>query len=1332
MKRYLALIAITFGLCGTSVVAQDFTLNAPDTVTGNTCGAVDDCSLSPSEDHIYQVVIPCGGDWRFSLCNSSYNTSMFLTSGICGGSTIASNDDACGLMSEMVVTLSAGTYFLAVEGSTAPDCGAYTLEVSDAQDPVISNCQSDVTINNDPNACGAVYNYSIPTAADNCGIASFVGSHTSGQTFPVGTTTVEYVAIDNAGNTDTCSFDITVVDVQLPVFTNCPNNILVVNDPGECGAVVSWNAPIVTDNCGVNTVTSTHSPGSTFPVGVTNVVYTATDDNGNSSTCTFSVTVLDDESPVVTCPGNITVNNDTGDCGAIVNYTVTGSDNCPGYTLSLTAGLASGSFFPVGTTTQTYTITDTSGNSSTCSFNVTVVDNEPPVFSCPPPMLICGDSSSVTFTAPVVNDNCSGVVVSQTGGPSSGSTFPVGTTTITYSALDNAGNPATCSFDIIVYNNPTADFSYSPACAGEAILFDENSTIPVDSVTGFAWNMGDGSGIITIRNPVYQFSDTGMYNVVLTVTSDQNCSSSDTQMVHVTPVPVADFTTANACLSDTVDFTDASSIDAGNLNYLWNFGDNSTSIDQNPGHIYSNPGTFDVMLTVTSDEGCDDDVVYSVTVYSNPSASYNSQNILCHGDSTGWLNVLAGNGIPPYEFSIDSGMTTQNNGVFNDLAAGVYDVLVTDFNSCSAVIPITINEPDTLVLGTDSVQHILCNGDMTGAITLGVNGGASPYLYSLDGSPWQNSPIFGSLTANSYELEVLDNNGCSDTIGITLNEPLALVGQVSQQVDVLCNGYETGSLVLNGSGGVAPYDYSIDGGDNFQSSQTFMNLGAGEYNLVVRDTNGCWTMWNTSITQPSALVIDPSVQGELCFGDTNGSIQVIASGSVGGYQYSINGGQSYQVSNTFIDLAAGQYIVSVIDGNQCTTSEGVTVSGPSASLSTVAGNIQDVLCLGDSNGVLTLATSGGTEVYEYSIDGGANWQLSQVFDSLATGNYIVRTRDHNGCLDTDTFFVNEPASLPNIALIVTEDVECYGTNAGSISLQAAGGTPGYTYSINGGNSFQSSSNFNSLSGGTYHVQLKDNNGCLAYDTLEVMEPDTSLWVQHIGSTQPFCEGDTTGAFSIDVSGGTSPYMLDIGEGPQNGGVFSGLMSGMHTVIITDSNDCELVYQYTLEADNPLPDAAFSYQVAGSSVAFTNQSTDGLVYSWDFGDTTNSDLESPTHQYDSPGEYTVTLIVTNGCGSDTLVYEISTYNTGLALAGGDEFKVYPNPSEGLFTVELGDVFMANNETVELRIFSIEGKMVEGRILNNKTQMVDFENIGSGVYTIELSTGTDRLHRKLIIK
>lgn len=1329
MKRYLTLIGLAVAFFGQPAFAQvDFTLNAPDTLTGNTCGATNDCALSPSEDHIYQVVIPCSGDWKFSLCNSTYNTSMFLTTSICGGTTLASNDDFCGQQSEFVVNLTAGTYYLAVEGASGGDCGAYTIEVSDAQAPVINNCQSNVTLNNDNNVCGAVYNYSAPTATDNCGLASFTSNHNSGETFPVGITTITYTAVDNAGNTSTCSFDVTVNDVQPPVFTNCPNNIIMNNDPGMCEAVVTWNAPIVTDNCGVNTVTTTNSPGGSFPVGVTTVTYTATDNSGNASTCTFTVTILDVESPSISCPGPISVSNDPGDCGAIVTYNVTADDNCPSYNLGLTSGLGSGSFFPVGTTTESYTVTDAAGNVSSCSFTVTVTDDELPVFNCPSDMLVCGDSSVVTFTAPSVTDNCTGVVVSQIGGPASGSQFPIGPTTITYGAIDNAGNTTTCSFDVVVYNSPMADFSHSPACEGEAILFDENSVVPIDSISSFQWNMGDGSGVIVIRNPLHQFSDTGMYDVSLIVTTDQGCADTATKTVHVTPVPVADFTTANGCQGDTVSFTNASTIDAGNLNYMWTFGDGANSTDIDPGHVYANPGPYDVQLQVTSDAGCTDETMISVTVYSNPSGSFNSQNILCHGETTGWINVLAGNGIPPYEFSLDSGMTNQNNGSFTGLDAGSYDVLISDDNGCEAYVNINITEPDTLVAQINTLIDVACNGDATGSINVGITGGASPYLYSIDGSAWQINPAFNNLGAGPYLVEVQDNNGCQDTVNVMITEPPVLDAQIVDQQDVMCFGDLTGELMLGASGGVAPYEYSVNGGTDFQENDNFLNLGAGQYNLVVKDDNGCWTMLSTNITQPSELLIETEVEPVGCFGEANGSIQILAAGSVGNYQYSIDGGQNYSAMSSYNDLVAGEYLVSVIDGNGCTSSEGATVSGPTGPLNTLAA-VSDALCFGDSSGVITVNTTGGTELYEYSLNGGP-WQLGHVFNGLPLGNYIIWTQDDHGCTDADTVFVGQPGTLPTFDLLIVEDVTCYNSNNGTITVQAGGGTPSYTYSLNGG-AFQASTVFNGLGEGTYSIDIMDANGCMIEDSVDILQPDTALYVELSGSSSPVCEGDTTGAFTLAANGGTAPYTYNLNGNIQPNGTFGNLEHGVYTVLVKDNNNCSATYQYFLEADNLLPDADFDYQVAGSSVAFTNLSTDGVAYNWNFGDTTSSGIENPTHQYNTPGEYQVTLVATNGCGSDTIVTTISTYNTGINDVASANMLVYPNPSDGNFVVEILGEGLSQGNT-DINVYSIEGKLVERSTLKTGVSRIIFKSFAPGAYLVEMLNGDNVVRKKLIIK
>ncbi|MEQ1675561.1 MAG: HYR domain-containing protein, partial [Chitinophagaceae bacterium] len=179
-------------------------------------------------------------------------------------------------------------------------------------------------------------------------------------------------------------------------INNCPANITVNNTPGSCSAVVNYTTPVGVDNCpGVTTIqTQGLASGSTFPVGVTTNNFRATDAAGNIANCTFTVTVVDNQAPVITCPSNITVNTPVGSCTAVVNYSVTATDNCPGTTVVTTP--ASGSVFPIGTTTVNSTATDASGNVSNCSFTVTVNDGQLPVMSVPPAnRTVCVGSNAI-------------------------------------------------------------------------------------------------------------------------------------------------------------------------------------------------------------------------------------------------------------------------------------------------------------------------------------------------------------------------------------------------------------------------------------------------------------------------------------------------------------------------------------------------------------------------------------------------------------------------------------------------------------------------------------------------------------------------------------------------------------------------------------------------------------------------------------------------------------------------------------------------------------------------------------------------------------------------
>ncbi|MEK7676755.1 MAG: choice-of-anchor D domain-containing protein, partial [Verrucomicrobiota bacterium] len=227
----------------------------------------------------------------------------------------------------------------------------------------------------------------------------------------------------------------------------CPANISRPNDPGQCGAIVNFSAT-ATGVC-APAVTYSKAPGSFFPIGTPVVMATATDIFGETATCNFTVTVNDTEKPVVTCPGNITVDAAPGQCSATVTFAATVTDNCPGATVVCSP--ASGSVFQKGTTTVTCTGTDASGNVSTCSFTVTVNDTEKPVVTCPANITVNaapGQCNTVVTYTTTVTDNCPGATV--VSAPPSGSTFQPGTTTVTSTATDASGNVSTCTFTVTV------------------------------------------------------------------------------------------------------------------------------------------------------------------------------------------------------------------------------------------------------------------------------------------------------------------------------------------------------------------------------------------------------------------------------------------------------------------------------------------------------------------------------------------------------------------------------------------------------------------------------------------------------------------------------------------------------------------------------------------------------------------------------------------------------------------------------------------------------------------------------------------------------------------
>src|SRR5690606_18330582 len=303
--------------------------------------------------------------------------------------------------------------------------------------------------------------------------------------------------------------------------------------------------------------------GESFPVGVNTVTYTATDASNNTSTCSFTITILEAVAPTITCPTDIVTNNDLGICGAVVNYTAPeGDDNCGGAVTTLTAGLASGSEFPVGTTTVTYTVTDISGNQTDCSFNVTVNDTEIPEFDCPDNSTMdsaadmCG--AIYNFSFPAATDNCSNaLIVTQTAGPPAGSTLALGVTTFEFSTQDDYGNVATCSYTVTVADATAPVFTN---CPSDSTLYLEPESCTV--IANYSNPLASDNCNVTISKTAGPANgaalSTGIYTYEITAIDNAGntalCSFTYTVLDTIAPVIVCqpDITTCDSIPSFTL------------------------------------------------------------------------------------------------------------------------------------------------------------------------------------------------------------------------------------------------------------------------------------------------------------------------------------------------------------------------------------------------------------------------------------------------------------------------------------------------------------------------------------------------------------------------------------------------------------------------------------------------------------------------------------------------------------------------------------------------------------------------------------------------------------
>lgn len=826
-------------------------------------------------------------------------------------------------------------------------------------------------------------------------------------------------------------------DSEDPEVT-CPADITVSNDPGTCGAVVTFSAT-ATDNDEVSSLVYSTPSGSVFPVGTTTVTVTAYDPAGNSASCSFDVTVNDTEAPMVSCPSDVTVSAAPGAASAIVNYALpTAQDNCPGAGVSLTGGLASGAAFPIGTTTVSYQATDASGNTASCSFDVTVEET-----AVTASLVIDPAAMNVTLNVGEFQD------VFYTVDSNDGSTLPTPAAMI---VIDDAtGTEATWAGTTSAANQDTPyEVIFNAAGLAPGTY---TGTLEAGPVTGYA------NASIPITLTVTEIPPLSVLEFVL-VNADTNTDLfpiTDGMLIDVNTLPTNNLN-IRAAASDDVTSVSFQLTGALTKNQTENvapyavYGDKSGNYNAQVfplgtynlnGTAYSGPGgsgssgtTASVQFTFTDENPACASFDAVLDSASDPT-SCSSPN------GTASLDVSGATGTITYSWSHNPGL---NSATATGLSGGSYTVQVSDSNGCIDVVNFTLNAPASPVV-TLAAQPTVLNTDAPFALAGGSPAGGTYSGTGVSGGIFDPSVGPGTF-AITYTYT--DANGCtaSATQNLTVNSTIGnaalivLNATTDTPLFALTNGMTiyksdigntplgviyntnlnpggvkftlTGPLNESRTEGPAPHSLFGDIGVDIQGKP----FPVGNYTLVADPVNGPTLTVNFSVVNqnPACASFDASLAASsnpTACGVSDGSATVSVSGSTGTvtYLWSHNPGLN---AATASNLAPGTYSVTVSDSNGCTDVVSFTLNGPPLPVVTLAP--QPTVEVTDAPFALSGGAPAGGTYSGVGVSGG-------FFDpSVGPGTFPITYTytDGNGCTNSATQNLTVSGGLEDAVLIVVD------------------------------------------------------------------------------------------------------------------------------------------------------------------------------------------------------------------------------------------------------------------------------------------------------------------------
>ena len=1017
-------------------------------------------------------------------------------------------------------------------------------------------CSPHITVSVDPGMCSAAVTSTDPTPTDNCGILTYTldlidangiviyDGVTATDGFmetlilPVGDNIYTYTVTDVGGQTLSCNTIVTVEDDEAPTWTDTDNTITIT---GECGiddplALFNANMGTPVDNCINVSATLTDTQVNSICGGAEEHVYTmiATDAAGNESLPYTIIVNLEDTEPPVLSPlpanANITCNDPIP-----ATPTITASDQCAG-DISGDIVITESSTFgncETGTVqeirTYTYSVEDGCGNMTSSTWELIITNDF--VVDLGDDIAVC-DQSSTTLNA----------------GPGTSFLWSTGettqiiavTTSGTYS-VDVISTNGCCEADEISVLFDTAPNATAIGaqldCSGNAVqIFGNSST---SNVT-YSWS-GPGGYMSSEQNPFVTAAGT----YTLSVTNASGCIATATAEVTAnTDVPDVTATGGTlTCTQVTTQLT-SSSTEPG-VTYMWSGPNGYSSDEQNP--VVSEAGTYEV--TVTAPNSC----VASTTVevmedIIAPSATATAGVLTCVETSTQIMTSASGN-VTDFSWTGPGGFASDlEDPTVSDV--GSYTLVLTAGNGCTATITVEVTgdfaAPNASATGgilNCSASQVLISGNST----------TENVTYSWTGPNGFTSNLQNPQVSDvgTYTLTVMSQNGCTTSVTalVEADEDLPNVSATGGAFDCVVS-----TIQLMGSSTTAGVTFKWTGPNGFISSEPNPFVSeAGIYTLTVLAENGCSASTNAEVILDADIPNISAAGGTIdC---TNSTVQLSGSSTTSGVSFSWTGpdGFTSNDANPLVDKP-GSYTLSVLAENGClaTTSVEVIADVESPQISAMGGTID---CNNTTVQLTGSSTTSGVSFSWTGPDGFTSNAANPLVDK--PGSYTLTVAAENGCIDTQTVTVDEDKQEAEITFDLG-DVECV---AGVINLTAIANMNDLSVTWTGPDGFTSSSLEIMISdAGTYILTVIPENGCSSTFMYE-LENDV-VYSQTI-TTVDITETNTMGSATIDIVGGTGPFIIEWDNG-EMGETATNLTAGDHTVDVIDGLGCTRTFDFFID------------------------------------------------------------------------------------------------------------------------------------------------------------------------